>query len=127
LCLAEVQLLAGPFLVTKLFQEGLKEIHNIACKEWQQKIIDYANRNPFGDTVELTDKEVIQMYKAATTEQKVVLSKWLKKPIEDKNAFIKRFEVDKLTTLSQELFGDKQAFQIIEGLATKDKYAGRGF
>jgi hypothetical protein len=53
----------------------LKEIHDIACHTWKEIILGYAARDAFGDTVELTAREVDGMFDAATKEQLPVLNK----------------------------------------------------
>lgn len=53
--------------------EELKKIHDVACSTWQGKITALANRNPFGDSVELTQHEIDEMFKAADSKQKIVL------------------------------------------------------
>jgi hypothetical protein len=53
----------------------LKEIYDIACDTWQTKIAKYATREPFGDTVDFTEEEVFEMFRAATSSQLPVLNK----------------------------------------------------
>jgi hypothetical protein len=53
----------------------LKEIYDVACDTWQTKIAKYATREPFGDTVDFTEEEVFEMFRAATTSQLPVLNK----------------------------------------------------
>jgi hypothetical protein len=61
----------------------LKEIYDIACTGWQKKIEAFAGRNPFGDTIEFTDKEVQEMFDAATSSQFEVINRLFKKPTKD--------------------------------------------
>ena len=63
----------------------LKEIHDVACSGWQKKIEEFAQRNPFGDTIEFTDKEVQEMFDAATPSQLEVIKRLFKKPFKDIN------------------------------------------
>lgn len=51
----------------------LEKIYNVACSTWQGKIKEMANRNPFGDSVELTQDEIDVMFRAASTGQTKVL------------------------------------------------------
>lgn len=51
----------------------LEKIHNVACSTWQVKIKEMANRNAFGDSVELTQEEVDIMFRASTKSQREVL------------------------------------------------------
>jgi hypothetical protein len=51
----------------------LKEIHDIACNEWKEIITKYANRNPFGNTINVIQKEVDRMFASSDDNQKTVL------------------------------------------------------
>jgi hypothetical protein len=53
----------------------LKEIYDVACDTWQTKIAKYATREPFGDTVDFTEEEVFEMFRASTSSQLPVLNK----------------------------------------------------
>ena len=55
-------------------REQLKKIHDVACFDWKEKITEYAGRNPFGDTIEFTQTEVGEMFKAASLSQTVILA-----------------------------------------------------
>jgi len=57
---------------------GLEEIHQVACSTWKNKIEKLTLRNPFGNSIELTGKEVEEMFNASNPDQKEVLSKFLK-------------------------------------------------
>ena len=57
----------------EITRKQLKNIHDVACFAWQNKIEDYATRNPWGDTIEFTQKEIVEMFDAATSSQKEVL------------------------------------------------------
>ena len=54
---------------TTITKTELKRIHDIACDTWKSKIVEYAKRNPFGDTIEFTEKEVKEMISASTEKQ----------------------------------------------------------
>jgi len=54
-------------------KKELEKIHNVACPNWKLKIESYANRNVFGNDVELTKKEVEAMFKASDKNQTKVL------------------------------------------------------
>lgn len=47
----------------------LKKIFDVACETWQPRIEKYAQRNPFGDTIDFSEKEINEMIKACTAEQ----------------------------------------------------------
>jgi hypothetical protein len=51
----------------------LGEIYDIACNTWKTKLEKLALRNPFSDTIELTQSELDEMFKAATLDQRPVL------------------------------------------------------
>lgn len=54
-------------------KKELEKIHNVACPDWKLKIESYANRNVFGNDVELTKKEVEAMFKVSDKNQTKVL------------------------------------------------------
>lgn len=47
----------------------LKEIHDIACSTWKAKIKEYATQDPFADNITFSEKQVKEMFDAATKEQ----------------------------------------------------------
>ena len=47
----------------------LKKIYDVACTEWQSRIEKYAQRNPFGEEIEFSEKEIQEMISACTAEQ----------------------------------------------------------
>ncbi len=47
----------------------LKKIHDVACESWKIRITDYAMRNPFGDSVELKQEDIKNMFDAAIAMQ----------------------------------------------------------
>ena len=51
----------------------LEKIYNVACSTWRGKIKEMANRNPFGDSVDLTQEEIDIMFRASTIPQREVL------------------------------------------------------
>jgi hypothetical protein len=51
----------------------LGKIHNIACPTWKTKLEKLGSRNPFSGTIELTQSEVDEMFKAATPDQRPTL------------------------------------------------------
>jgi len=66
-------------------REQLKKIHDVACFDWKEKITEYAVRNPFGDTIEFTQTEVGEMFKAASLSQTAVLANIFGKQAEELN------------------------------------------
>ncbi len=54
---------------TKITKSDLKKIYEIACKDWKSKIEKYTLRNPFGDEIEFTEKEIQEMVSVSTEEQ----------------------------------------------------------
>jgi len=61
-------------------RKALGEIHEIACAAWKPKIEKLSQRNPFGDTITLSDEEVEEMFKAATSTQIPILEGLLIRP-----------------------------------------------
>jgi hypothetical protein len=59
--------------MNKVKRSGLRKIHNVACSTWKSKLETYAQRNPFGDSIELSDSEIDEMFDAATSSQVPVL------------------------------------------------------
>ena len=59
----------------KITRLGLKELHDIACNTWKNKLEEIGGRSIFSDVVEVTDYEIKQMFEAATDVQKEVLKK----------------------------------------------------
>lgn len=57
----------------RVYKSDLEKIHAVACDMWKKKIIELANRTPFRNEVELTQTEVDEMFKAATSSQRTVL------------------------------------------------------
>lgn len=64
-------------------REQLKKIYDVACGGWKEKITEYAGRNPFGDTIEFTQTEVGEMFKAASLSQTAVLANIFGKQIHE--------------------------------------------
>ena len=54
---------------TTITKTELKRIHDIACETWRNKIVEYTKRNPFGDTIDFSEKEIQEMVSASTAEQ----------------------------------------------------------
>jgi hypothetical protein len=59
--------------MNKVNKSDLGRIHNVACSTWKSKLKTYAQRNPFGDSIELSDSEIDEMFAATTTSQIPVL------------------------------------------------------
>jgi len=57
----------------KIKKTDLQKIHDVACSTWKDKIKEIAKREIFGDTVELTQSEINEMFSAANTKQTEVL------------------------------------------------------
>jgi len=96
----------------------LKEIHDIACSGWQKKIEEFAQRNPFGDTIEFTDKEVQEMFDAATPSQLEVIKRLFKKPFKDIN--LHDGKVDGLEIFKRN--GDSDSALIALRVGAQNKY-----
>jgi hypothetical protein len=61
-----------------LSRAGLKEIHSVACSAWKMNLERYGARNPLEYYIELTQEEVNAMFKACTSTQLPIISKYLK-------------------------------------------------
>jgi hypothetical protein len=59
--------------MNKVNKSDLGKIHKVACDTWKSKLEKYAQRNPFGDSIELSDSEIDEMFAATTTSQIPVL------------------------------------------------------
>jgi hypothetical protein len=76
----------------KLSRQGLKEIHSVACASWQGKLHNvYGARNPLEDYIELSQDEVNNMFKACTSTQLTIVSKYLKE--DDGSVDVTKFKV----------------------------------
>ena len=64
--------------IKKLTRQGLKEIHSVACGRWQATLEAYGARNPLEDYIELSQKEVEDIFKACSNKQLLIVSKHLK-------------------------------------------------
>jgi hypothetical protein len=64
----------------KITREGLKELHDIACSTWKQKLENIANRNPFNCDITVSDDEINEMFTAADEKQLKVVKKYFTKP-----------------------------------------------
>src|SRR6478736_1789036 len=53
----------------KITKSELQEIHKIACADWAKKIANFTLRNPFGNEIEFSAKEIEEMLSASTKEQ----------------------------------------------------------
>jgi hypothetical protein len=59
--------------MNKVKKSDLGKIHNVACSTWKSRLETYAQRNPFDDSIELSDSEIDEMFAAATSSQIPVL------------------------------------------------------
>lgn len=57
----------------EITRQELKKIHDVACNSWKNTIEIYGIRNRFENTIEFTQTEVDEMFKAATPNQIPVL------------------------------------------------------
>lgn len=108
-------------IMQTISKTSLKEIFLIACDAWQTKLKDKAREYPFATYVSFTEVEVEEMFKACTSAQLPVLSKFFKRIVEDKNAFISTFDYDITNTISKTLFGDVDIFTILKSGTPADQ------
>jgi hypothetical protein len=69
----------------EITREQLKSIYDVACNTWKEKITEYANRNPFSDTVEFTQAEINEMFSASDVGQLKVLTSIFGKAVKELN------------------------------------------
>ena len=62
-----------PSKMITVTKQDLQKIWNVACDAWKLTIEEYAKRNIFDVTIELTQTEVNAMFKAASPNQTLVL------------------------------------------------------
>ena len=99
----------------------LKDIYDVACATWKGKIEAFAKRNIFGDTINFTQKEVDEMFKAATTSQIPVLEGIFGKQIED-------IDLSKGNIAGLELFlKDGNSSSAMICIRTRDEYKNKAF
>lgn len=69
---------------TTIKKSELKKIHDVACTDWKSKIEKYAQKNPFEDELDFTEKQIQKMINASNSEQlKVVKAVFDIKDISD--------------------------------------------
>jgi len=92
----------------KLSRQGLYEIYGVACGKWKDTLLTYGSRNPFEDYVELSNKEVNEMFKACDAKQRKIVSKYLtEKAPKDLESIIKNINGGKLQVLTQGLISTR--------------------
>jgi uncharacterized membrane protein YheB (UPF0754 family) len=92
----------------KVSRQGLKEIHGVACGNWKEKLLTYGSRNPFEDYIELSNKEVTEMFKACDTKQRKIVSKYLTEKVpKDLESIIKNIGPVRLHDLTQGLISTR--------------------
>jgi hypothetical protein len=62
----------------KLSRVGLKEIHSVACSSWKSSLELLGASNPLEDYIELNQDQIDAMFKACTSSQLPIVSKYLK-------------------------------------------------
>jgi hypothetical protein len=62
----------------KLSRAGLKEIHSVACSSWKSSLELLGASNPLEDYIELNQDQIDAMFKACTSSQLPIVSKYLK-------------------------------------------------
>jgi hypothetical protein len=60
-------------MTNTISRTDLGKIHNIACPTWKTKLEKLGSRSPFSGTIELTQSELDEMFKAATPDQRPTL------------------------------------------------------
>lgn len=62
-------------------RDNLKQIYDVACDGWKNKLQNFATRTPFQDDIELSQAEVDSMFEASDAKQTKILSKFFKRPV----------------------------------------------
>lgn len=62
----------------RLSRQGLKEIHSVACASWKSSLELLGANNPLEDYIELNQDQIDAMFKACTSSQLPIVSKYLK-------------------------------------------------
>lgn len=102
----------------KISKSNLKEIHDVACSGWKEKIEKLATRDIFSDTIELTQVEVDEMFEASDEKQKNVLLKFLAKS---------KSKLDEIKSFNDacEILGVKDSQKVIDKLLELPKSVNR--
>ena len=104
-------------------RDNLKQIYDLVCPKWQLKIIEKIKEaGVFNATISFTTKEVKKLFSSSTTpKQLTIISRYFTKPVKDRNAFIeKEGNFEMISKLSNQLFDDIGAFQLLENAAPVD-------
>jgi hypothetical protein len=107
-------------------REQLQKIYDVACSEWKETILKYSRRNPFGNTIEFTQTEVSEMFKAASLSQTAVLANIFGKQAEELNFKSDdiNFKVDGISVFGE---SNKSGYDSFIGLPSTDKYKSSFF
>lgn len=110
---------------------NLKKIYDVACTDWKNKLTIKANSNPYDEFVEFSEKEIIEMYNAATFSQLSVINDFFVKPnYDDITIKINAFDSanpQELLDFNKVAFGGVNIIRILNGSETSPEYRYRGF
>lgn len=99
----------------EITRKQLKEIHDVACTTWQEKIkTRYATRNPWGETIWFIQDEIDEMFKAARNNQITVLENIFGK--QTKEIDLSTGKVDKLELFNPHPYSNTSLIVVRNGL-----------
>jgi hypothetical protein len=90
-----------------------QRIIDVACSTWKDKLALWWGTNiVLGKSTEVLEAEYKEMRSACTADQHKLFDEIFGKDVEDKNAFVKEFDISFLNEMSKELFGDATVLTI---------------
>lgn len=104
-------------------RNNLKQIYDVSCEGWKNKLQSFATRTPFNDEIELTQAEVDSMFAASDTKQTKVLDKFFKRPvslvekIKSFNDACDHLGIDPKTVYSESDSKDEKAYKKLKTIA----------
>ena len=107
-------------------REQLQEIYDVACSEWKETILKYSRRNPFGNTIEFIQEEVVAMFVASSLSQRTVLEGIFGKQIKELDFQSDKinFEVDGISVFGE---SNKSEYDSFIGLPNTNQYKNSFF
>lgn len=100
----------------EITREELKQIHDIACSNWQEKIKAYGSKDPFSAEIKFTEKQIQEMISACDSKQLPIVKEIF--DVKDSWEDIKTVEdaINKLGEKNEDVI-QLRKLQSIEGLA----------
>jgi hypothetical protein len=99
-----------PFM---LLPKDAQRIINIASSTWRDRLaLGWGTNIVLGKNTEVLEAEYQEMRRVCTPDQNQLFDEIFGKDVEDRNAFINKFEWHHLTSVSEQLFGNSGSLQI---------------